>query len=55
MKSQSFNDVLGNMWGQSWVNLYERIKPYKDGSLIDITDKLKERMTVRQMFEESDR
>lgn len=47
--------VLGNMWAQSWVNLYERTKPFKDGSLIDITKTLKEKMTVLQMFEESDR
>lgn len=47
--------ILGNMWAQSWVNLYERIKPFKDGSLIDITQTLKEKMSVLQMFEESDR
>lgn len=47
--------LLGNMWAQSWVNLYERIKPFKDGSLIDITKTLKEKMSVLQMFEESDR
>lgn len=33
--------LLGNMWGQSWVNLYERIKPFKDASDIDITRSLK--------------
>lgn len=33
--------LLGNMWGQSWVNLFERIKPYKDSSEIDITENLK--------------
>lgn len=32
--------LLGNMWGQSWVNLYEHIKPYKDSSDIDITASL---------------
>lgn len=46
--------VLGNMWAQSWVNLYDRIKPFEGGSLIDITEKLKEEMTVLQMFEKSD-
>lgn len=29
--------LLGNMWGQSWVNLYERIKPFKSASDIDVT------------------
>lgn len=48
--------LFGNMWAQSWVNLYDRIKPFKDGSLIDITDKLKEKKyTVLQMFEISDK
>jgi peptidyl-dipeptidase A len=47
--------LLGNMWAQSWVNLYDRTKPYDDGSLIDVTDKLKENWSVIQMFEESDR
>jgi len=47
--------LLGNMWAQSWVNLYERTKPFKDGSLIDITEKLKSEYTILQMFEESDR
>lgn len=32
--------LLGNMWGQSWVNLYERIKPYKNASEVDITQSL---------------
>lgn len=47
--------LLGNMWAQSWVNLYERIKPYKDGSLIDITEALNKTKTVLEMFQESDR
>lgn len=47
--------VLGNMWAQSWVNLYERIKPFPDGSLIDITEKLKETKSVLDMFKESDK
>lgn len=47
--------LLGNMWAQSWVNLYERIKPFENGSLIDITAKLKETKTILDMFHESDR
>lgn len=41
------------MWAQSWVNLYDRIKPFDDGSSIDIQEKLKA-YTVPKMFEESD-
>lgn len=29
--------LLGNMWGQSWGNLYDRIKPFNTSSDIDIT------------------
>jgi peptidyl-dipeptidase A len=47
--------LLGNMWAQSWVNLYDRLKPFKDGSLIDITKKLNESMSVLDMFKESNR
>lgn len=48
--------LLGNMWAQSWVNLYERLKPYADGSPIDITENLvKKNKTIKQMFELSDK
>lgn len=32
--------ILGNMWAQSWVNLYERIKPFEHASDIDVTSKM---------------
>lgn len=38
--------LLGNMWGQSWVNLYESIKPFKQASEIDITASLQVRTYV---------
>ena len=47
--------LLGNMWAQSWVNLYDRTKPFANGSLIDITAKLNKTRTILQMFEESDK
>jgi len=47
--------LLGNMWAQSWVNLYERIKPFPNGSSIDVTDSmLRLNVSVLQMFEKSD-
>lgn len=33
--------LLGNMWAQSWVNLYERIKPFKSADDVDVTKSLK--------------
>jgi peptidyl-dipeptidase A len=39
---------------QSWVNLYDKLKPFEDGSLIDITETLKKKMTVLDMFKKSD-
>lgn len=36
------------------MNLYDRIKPFKDGSLIDVTEALKKKMTVLEMFKKSD-
>lgn len=47
--------LLGNMWAQSWVNLFERIKPFPNASDIDVTESMREQFTVLQMFEESDR
>lgn len=47
--------LLGNMWAQSWVNLFERIKPFKNASEIDVTESMREKFTVLQMFQESDR
>jgi peptidyl-dipeptidase A len=46
--------LLGNMWAQSWVHLYDRIRPYTNGSLIDVTDAIKSKYTVKEMFEEAD-
>lgn len=46
--------LLGNMWAQSWVNLYEKVKPFKEGSSIDISEGFKKNnYTVRKMFEDS--
>ncbi|XP_001845716.2 angiotensin-converting enzyme [Culex quinquefasciatus] len=47
--------ILGNMWAQSWVNLYDRIKPFPEGSLVDVTAKMKELgYNASVMFEMSD-
>jgi len=46
--------LLGNMWAQSWVNLYEKLRPFKEGSSIDISEGFKKNgYTVRKMFEDS--
>jgi peptidyl-dipeptidase A len=40
---------------QSWVNLYDRIKPFKNASLVDVTAKMEqESYTAKKMFEMSD-
>ncbi|XP_058812773.1 angiotensin-converting enzyme-like [Topomyia yanbarensis] len=47
--------ILGNMWAQSWVNLYDRIKPFPEASLVDVTAKMKELgFNAKKMFELSD-
>jgi peptidyl-dipeptidase A len=40
---------------QSWVNLYDKIKPFEKGSLINIDEKLKSTMSVLDIFKESDK
>lgn len=48
--------LLGNMWAQSWVNLYDRIKPCKNATDFDITKGLVTAgYSPLKMFEESDR
>lgn len=43
------------MWAQSWENLYEETKPFKNASKLDITSKLKEKhYNALKMFETSD-
>ena len=29
--------LLGNMWAQSWVNIYDLVEPYKNQSSLDVT------------------
>lgn len=29
--------LLGNMWAQSWVNIYDLVEPYKDRPSLDVT------------------
>ncbi|XP_017782037.1 PREDICTED: angiotensin-converting enzyme-like [Nicrophorus vespilloides] len=46
--------LLGNMWGQSWINLAELTRPYPSASKIDVTKALQEKeYTVEKMFEKS--
>ncbi|KAJ9581076.1 hypothetical protein L9F63_023745, partial [Diploptera punctata] len=47
--------VLGNMWAQSWENIYDIVKPFPDASLVDVTSALQEQgFTAKKMFETSD-
>lgn len=48
--------LLGNMWAQSWVNLYNRIRPFPNGTDIDVTETMvSEGYTALRMFELSDK
>ena len=44
-----------NFRAQSWVHLYDRIKPFKDASSLDVTKKMEElHLTPYKLFEMSD-
>jgi peptidyl-dipeptidase A len=43
--------LLGNMWGQSWENIYDLVAPFPDTPLIDITETLQNNTDVETMFE----
>uniref|UniRef100_A0A8B9ZHT4 Angiotensin-converting enzyme n=1 Tax=Anas platyrhynchos TaxID=8839 RepID=A0A8B9ZHT4_ANAPL len=48
--------LLGNMWAQSWSNIFNLVVPYPDATKVDATPAMKEQgWTPKMMFEESDR
>lgn len=45
-------DLLGNMWGQSWGNIYDLVAPQSGGEGVDVTALLKEKgYDQKQMVE----
>ncbi|XP_053309980.1 angiotensin-converting enzyme [Spea bombifrons] len=47
--------LLGNMWAQSWSNIFDLVVPYPDASKVDATPAmLAQNWTAKRMFEESD-
>lgn len=40
------------MWAQNWQNLFHEVKPFKNATLIDVTEKLRAmKFDARKMFE----
>ncbi|XP_053121534.1 angiotensin-converting enzyme isoform X2 [Hemicordylus capensis] len=47
--------LLGNMWAQSWTNIFDLIMPFPNAIKVDATPAMKSQgWTPRRMFEESD-
>ncbi|KAK3922188.1 Angiotensin-converting enzyme [Frankliniella fusca] len=47
--------ILGNMWGQTWINLYDLLVPYPDASSYDVTGALqKQAFDAKKMFQYAD-
>ncbi|XP_038634663.1 angiotensin-converting enzyme [Scyliorhinus canicula] len=47
--------LLGNMWAQSWNNIYKLVMPYPSASHVDATPQMvAQNWTPRRMFNESD-
>lgn len=47
--------LLGNMWAQSWTNIYDRVKPFDTDNLGKVTENMIAKgYSVMQMFEEAD-
>ncbi|XP_066914315.1 angiotensin-converting enzyme-like [Clytia hemisphaerica] len=42
--------LLGNMWGQSWENVFDIVSPYKNEPKLDITPALQKDYDVDKMF-----
>nr|XP_002735388.2 PREDICTED: angiotensin-converting enzyme-like [Saccoglossus kowalevskii] len=48
-------NVLGDMWGRFWNNLYSLVEPYSGGTNVDVTDEMKaQNYTVDKMFHTAD-
>ncbi|KAM6368808.1 angiotensin-converting enzyme [Pluvialis apricaria] len=48
--------LLGNMWAQSWSNIFDLVIPFPDATKVDATPAMKQQgWTPKRMFEESDR
>ncbi|XP_074835263.1 angiotensin-converting enzyme [Carettochelys insculpta] len=48
--------LLGNMWAQSWSNVFDLVMPYPNATKVDATPAMqKQGWTPRRMFEESDK
>uniref|UniRef100_A0A8C8B8Z7 Angiotensin-converting enzyme n=1 Tax=Otus sunia TaxID=257818 RepID=A0A8C8B8Z7_9STRI len=48
--------LLGNMWAQSWSNIFDLVIPFPDATKVDATPAMKKQgWTPKKMFEESDR
>ncbi|CAH1242075.1 ACE [Branchiostoma lanceolatum] len=47
--------LLGNMWSQSWINIYDLVEPYPGKTSLDVTPKMQaDGWTVDRMFRTSD-
>uniref|UniRef100_A0A8C8RMH9 Angiotensin-converting enzyme n=1 Tax=Pelusios castaneus TaxID=367368 RepID=A0A8C8RMH9_9SAUR len=48
--------LLGNMWAQSWSNIFDLVMPYPNATKVDATPAMqKQGWTPKRMFEESDK
>ena len=36
----------GNMWAQSWINIYDLVEPFPDKASVDVTPVLKQRVRM---------
>ncbi|XP_026535627.1 angiotensin-converting enzyme [Notechis scutatus] len=47
--------LLGNMWAQSWANIFDLVMPFPDAIKVDATPAMKQQgWTPKKMFEQSD-
>ena len=53
LRVQSFEsqfDTSGNMWAQSWTNVYDLVVPYPKKTSVDVTEQMKQQVKLENVY-----
>ena len=41
--------ISGNMWSQTWINIADLVKPFKNKQMLDVTNELKKQVKLGEI------